>query len=87
MAQSAPGGGDSYSASICSLAFTPPRASSKRDPPPPGEGKKITFSRRDARPRDAVQRVKYFAGHHRVTPEPAVGPVFGSIMLGEYNNE
>jgi DNA-binding winged helix-turn-helix (wHTH) protein len=22
------------------------------------------------------------AEHHRVTPEPAVGPVFGSIMLG-----
>src|SRR5271169_2361601 len=24
------------------------------------------------------------AEHHRVTPEPAVGPVFGSIMLCEY---
>ena len=24
------------------------------------------------------------AEHHRVTPEPAVGPVFGSIMLGVY---
>ncbi|MGO9397842.1 MAG: hypothetical protein ACLP19_08375 [Xanthobacteraceae bacterium] len=48
------------------------------------QDKHIPFSRRDARPRHAVQRVKYFAGHHRVTPEPAVGPVFGSIMLGEY---
>jgi hypothetical protein len=25
---------------------------------------------------------KNSAEHHRVTPEPAVGPVFGSIMLG-----
>jgi hypothetical protein len=24
------------------------------------------------------------AEHHRVTPEPAVGPAFGSIMLCEY---
>jgi hypothetical protein len=22
--------------------------------------------------------------HHRVTPKPVVGPVFGSIVLGEY---
>jgi hypothetical protein len=25
-----------------------------------------------------------FAEHHRVTPEPAVGPAFGSIVLCEY---
>ena len=24
------------------------------------------------------------AEHHRVTPKPVVGPVFGSIVLGEY---
>jgi len=46
-----------------------------------GEVKMISFSRRDARPRHAVQRVKHSAEHHRVTPEPAVGPAFGSIML------
>ena len=29
-----------------------------------------------------MRKVKHFAEHHRVTREPAVGPVFGSIMLG-----
>jgi len=64
--------------------------------------KEIPFSRRDARPRHAVQphdsekwlrvfgqdhaqkTVNDSAEHHRVTPEPAVGPAFGSIMLREY---
>ena len=84
------------------LKVTPPRAPSGRDPPPPGEGKTKSFSRRDARPRHAVQphdpekwlpvfgqdhaqeTVNDSAEHHRVTPEPAVGPVFGSIVLGAY---
>jgi hypothetical protein len=43
-----------------------------------------SFSRRDPRPRHAVQRVNDSAEHHRVTPEPAVGPVFGSIMLKRF---
>jgi hypothetical protein len=30
---------------------------------------------------------KHCAEHHRVTPEPAVGPAFGSIMLGDDNNK
>jgi hypothetical protein len=35
---------------------------------------KIPFSRRDARPSYAVQRINRSAEHHRVTPEPVVGP-------------
>jgi len=41
---------------------------------------KILFSRRDARPRFAVQRVNDFAEHHRVTPQTGGGTGFGSIM-------
>ncbi len=35
---------------------------------------------------DKIMRknLNHSAEHHRVTPEPAVGPVFGSIMLCKY---
>jgi hypothetical protein len=43
--------------------------------------KKQDCSRGAVRPRDAVQRDNHVTEHHRVTPEPAVGPAFGSMML------
>jgi hypothetical protein len=63
---------------------------------------RVPFSRRDARPRHAVQphdpekwlpvfgqdhaqkTVNHFAEHHRVTPTPAVGPAFSSMMPALY---
>jgi hypothetical protein len=47
------------------------------------QDKHIPFSRRVS-VRGMLYTRQNSAEHHRVTPEPAVGPVFGSIVLGEY---
>ena len=62
--------------SHCSKVDLSPRA---------GRGKIESHSRDAMRARGMPYNApNNSAEHHRVTPEPAVGPVFGSIMLCEY---
>jgi hypothetical protein len=62
--------------SQCSKVDLSPRA---------GRGKIESHSRDAMRARGMPYNApNNSAEHHRVTPEPAVGPVFGSIMLCEY---